>query len=230
MILGIDTATDTMSIALSNSQRIVGEFTTNLKKNHSIRLLPAIQALLEECQVKPNELTKIAVSRGPGSFTGLRIGVTTAKTLSYELEIPLVGISSLQVLAQNAIFFEGPIVALMDARRNNVYAGIYEAQQGALMSTFPDQHIALSELLSRVESIQKSVLFVGVLPETLQEIITEKLGEKAIFAPSYMTYPRAASLVALAENEPGEDSMNFVPSYLKLAEAESKWLEARKKQ
>ncbi|MHC5279664.1 tRNA (adenosine(37)-N6)-threonylcarbamoyltransferase complex dimerization subunit type 1 TsaB [Listeria kieliensis] len=230
MILGIDTATDTMSIALSNKQQIVGEFTTNLKKNHSIRLLPAIDALLKECQVKPNELNKIAVSRGPGSFTGLRIGVTTAKTLAYELEIPLVGISSLQVLAQNAIFFEGPIIALMDARRNNVYAGVYEARKGELMSTLPDQHIALVDLLAGFEAAEKSVLFVGVLSEALQEIIIEKLGSWAIFAPLYMTYPRAAALVALAENEAGEDPMNFVPSYLKLAEAENKWLEAREKQ
>ncbi|WP_167630522.1 tRNA (adenosine(37)-N6)-threonylcarbamoyltransferase complex dimerization subunit type 1 TsaB [Listeria valentina] len=230
MILGIDTATDTMSIALSNKQQIVGEFTTNLKKNHSIRLLPAIDALLKECQVKPNELTKIAVSRGPGSFTGLRIGVTTAKTLAYELEIPLVGISSLQVLAQNASFFEGPIIALMDARRNNVYAGVYEVRKGELMSTLPDQHIALVDLLAGFEAAEKSVLFVGVLSESLQEIITKKLGSRAIFAPPYLTYPRAAALVTLAENKAGEDPMSFVPSYLKLAEAESKWLEAREKQ
>lgn len=105
MILGIDTATDTMSVALSNEGQIMGEITTNLKKNHSVRLLPAISELLTECGVTVRDLTKIAVAKGPGSYTGLRIGVTAAKTLAWDLGIPIVGVSSLEVLAKSGGLF-----------------------------------------------------------------------------------------------------------------------------
>lgn len=228
MILGIDTATDTMSVALSNEGQIMGEITTNLKKNHSVRLLPAISELLTECGVTVKDLTKIAVAKGPGSYTGLRIGVTVAKTLAWDLGIPIVGVSSLEVLAKSGGLFSGKIVALMDARRENVYAGVYLYDDG-LISVLPDQHIALSELLTHFSGTTEKILFVGAIPENLRDIITGTLGQHALFASRDMNFARAASLVSLAENEQGVDATNFTPDYLKLAEAESKWLEARNK-
>ncbi|EUJ28202.1 hypothetical protein MFLO_12426 [Listeria floridensis FSL S10-1187] len=230
MILGIDTATDTMSIALSKDGSVIGEFTTNLKKNHSVRLLPAIDILLKECGVSVEALTKIAVSAGPGSFTGLRIGVTTAKTLAWDLGIPLVGVSSLEVLAQNAVQFEGQIAPLMDARRENVYAGLYRAENGFLKNELPDQHIALESLLANLASLAEKTIFVGMLSEEMRSTIKAALGDQAVFAPAFNTYPRAACLTLLAEQRPGSEPMDFVPRYLKLAEAESKWLEAKEKQ
>ncbi|WP_099221556.1 tRNA (adenosine(37)-N6)-threonylcarbamoyltransferase complex dimerization subunit type 1 TsaB [Listeria costaricensis] len=228
MILGIDTSTDTMSIALYQEGTILGEYTTNLKKNHSVRLLPAIQTLLEECGATPRDLTKIAVSEGPGSYTGLRIGVTAAKTLAWDLDIPLVGISSLEVLAASGRYFNGKIVPLMDARRGNVYAGVYETAASGLASVHADQHISLEELLAYLEEKKQPVLFIGQLSAAFREQIIAALGERATLSEPPYAYARAGTLTWLAEQKAGVPVHTFVPTYLKLAEAESKWLEARK--
>lgn len=230
MILGMDTSSDTMTIALFDNDAVIGEYTTNLKKNHSVRLLPAIAALMEECGVKPANLEKIAVAKGPGSYTGLRIGVTVAKTMAWDAGIPLVGISSLALLAENGLYFSGKVVALMDARRGNVYAGVYQADKGAMKNLIPDSHIALTDLLEQLkqDGETKTILFTGTLNEQICLTITDILGERAVFASSDHTYSRASSLVKLANKLPGEPADNFVPDYLKLAEAESKWLESRR--
>lgn len=220
MILGIDTATDTMSVAVGNASGILGELTTNLKKNHSVRLMPAIEQLLEECGIAVADLKKIAVSSGPGSYTGLRIGVTVAKTLAWDRQIPIVGISSLAVIAGNFSFATEPVVPLIDARRGNVYGAVY--QQGK--SVFSDQHIALEELLAHISD---RAIIVGDISPVLKERISERLGDRAIFASVDLNFARASTLVKLALNEAGENATQFVPTYLKLAEAESKWLEAR---
>ncbi|HAO6429250.1 TPA: tRNA (adenosine(37)-N6)-threonylcarbamoyltransferase complex dimerization subunit type 1 TsaB [Listeria monocytogenes] len=227
MILGMDTSSDTMTIALFNEGVVLGEYTTNLKKNHSVRLLPAIAALMDECGVKPTDLKKIAVAKGPGSYTGLRIGVTVAKTMAWDAGIPIVGISSLALLAENGLYFPGKVVALMDARRNNVYAGIYQASEGKMENIFADGHIALADLLEPLASSDEPILFVGTLTEQIGATVTEILGEQAIFGQADYTYSRASSLVKLAADLDGEPADNFVPDYLKLAEAESKWLESR---
>ncbi|MBC1544903.1 tRNA (adenosine(37)-N6)-threonylcarbamoyltransferase complex dimerization subunit type 1 TsaB [Listeria cossartiae] len=227
MILGMDTSSDTMTIALFNEGVVLGEYTTNLKKNHSVRLLPAIAALMEECGVKPTALEKIAVAKGPGSYTGLRIGVTVAKTMAWDAGIPIVGISSLALLAENGLYFPGKVVALMDARRGNVYAGVYQASHGEMKNVIADGHIALTELVEQLAQGEDAILFVGTLTEQIQLAVTEILGERAIFAQADYTYSRASSLVKLAADLDGEPADHFVPDYLKLAEAESKWLESR---
>lgn len=229
MILGIDTSSDTMTIALFNNGVVIGEYTTNLKKNHSVRLLPAIAALMDECSVKPTDLKKIAVAKGPGSYTGLRIGVTVAKTMAWDAGIPIVGISSLALLAENGLYFSGKVVALMDARRGNVYAGVYQAIQGEMSNILPDSHIALAELLEKLQQSgeNEAIFFTGTLNEQICLMITETLGDRAIFASADYTYARAGSLVKLAEQLTGEPADTFIPDYLKLAEAESKWLESR---
>ncbi|MBC1489427.1 tRNA (adenosine(37)-N6)-threonylcarbamoyltransferase complex dimerization subunit type 1 TsaB [Listeria sp. FSL L7-1485] len=229
MILGIDTSSDTMTIALFDNGVVIGEYTTNLKKNHSVRLLPAIAALMDECSVKPTDLKKIAVAKGPGSYTGLRIGVTVAKTMAWDAGIPIVGISSLALLAENALYFSGKVVALMDARRGNVYAGVYQAIQGEMSNILPDSHIALAELLEKLQQSgeNEAIFFTGTLNEQICLMITETLGDRAIFASADYTYARAGSLVKLAEQLTGEPADTFIPDYLKLAEAESKWLESR---
>lgn len=229
MILGIDTSSDTMTVALFNNGVVIGEYTTNLKKNHSVRLLPAIAALMDECSVKPTDLKKIAVAKGPGSYTGLRIGVTVAKTMAWDAGIPIVGISSLALLAENGLYFSGKVVALMDARRGNVYAGVYQAIQGEMSNILPDCHIALAELLEKLQQSgeNEAIFFTGTLNEQICLMITETLGDRAIFASADYTYARAGSLVKLAEQLTGEPADTFIPDYLKLAEAESKWLESR---
>ncbi|WP_163652068.1 tRNA (adenosine(37)-N6)-threonylcarbamoyltransferase complex dimerization subunit type 1 TsaB [Listeria sp. PSOL-1] len=225
MILGIDTATDIMAVSLYHQEKVLGEYTTNLKKNHSIRLLPAIDMLMKECQVKIADLEKIAVAEGPGSYTGLRIGVSTAKTLAWDLGIPLVGVSSLEIIASPGLFFSGKIVPLIDARRDNVYAGVYETADNELITVKKDQHMALDDLLQSLPQNGDKYLFIGDISSSFHEKIQGHFGQHAEFAMAE-NISRAGYLARVAETRQKADVHSFVPKYLKLAEAESKWLEA----
>ncbi|WP_430535597.1 tRNA (adenosine(37)-N6)-threonylcarbamoyltransferase complex dimerization subunit type 1 TsaB [Listeria rocourtiae] len=222
IILGIDTSNDTLGVSLWRDNKVIGELVTNLKKNHSVRLLPAIAQLMKECDVTPQDLTKIAVAEGPGSYTGLRIGVTVAKTMAWDLQIPLVGVSSLALMAQNGRFFEGLIVPVMDARRGNVYAGIYN-EEGEVVEG--DQHLAFTDLLAKLDATAK-VLFIGDGLANFKEEIEVALGNRATIGDAARCYPRPSFLGELAQHQDGVAAHTFVPTYLKLAEAESKWLEA----
>lgn len=109
--------------------------------------MPAIDELLKECGLKPSDLTQIAVAKGPGSYTGVRIGVTIAKTLAWSLNIPVKTVSSLEVLAANGRFFQGLICPLFDARRGQVYTGLYQYRDGKLHGLEEDQNILLEDWL-----------------------------------------------------------------------------------
>ncbi|MFS8580969.1 MAG: tRNA (adenosine(37)-N6)-threonylcarbamoyltransferase complex dimerization subunit type 1 TsaB, partial [Novibacillus thermophilus] len=122
-ILAIDTSTLVMGVSLLEDDRVLGEVTTNLRKDHSVRLMPTVARLMEELRLSLSELDLIAVASGPGSYTGVRIGVTTAKTMAWSRNLPLIGISSLAVLAMNGLRFDGKIAPLFDARRDRVYTG-----------------------------------------------------------------------------------------------------------
>ena len=108
-VLAIDTSTNVLGVAVANEKGIVGEQITFTKRNHSVRAMPSIEAILKECGLKPKDLDKIVVAKGPGSYTGVRIGVTIAKTLAWSLGIPLSGVSSLEALALNERYFNGLI-------------------------------------------------------------------------------------------------------------------------
>ncbi|MCP8971379.1 tRNA (adenosine(37)-N6)-threonylcarbamoyltransferase complex dimerization subunit type 1 TsaB [Ectobacillus ponti] len=223
-VLAIDTSNYTMSIAVLDGQMVLGELTTNLKKNHSVRLMPAIEQLLQECGMKPKELQKIVVADGPGSYTGVRIGVTVAKTLAWSLQIPITGVSSLEALAANGLFFPGYICPLFDARRQQVYTGLYKDEAGALQSVKPDTILIITDWLQQLKELGQPVLFVGSDVPLHREVIEQELGEQAVFAPISRYNPRAGELAVLGLQKPDEDIHSFVPNYIRLAEAEANWL------
>src|SRR3954452_12881689 len=138
-ILAIDTSNYVLGVALLEDNQVLGEYMTNLKKNHSVRIMPAIQTLMKDCERVPADLTKIVVAKGPGSYTGVRIGVTIAKTLAWTLNIPLVGISSLEILAAGTgRYFDGYVSPIFDARRRLVYTGLYQYQNDELQTIEED--------------------------------------------------------------------------------------------
>ena len=120
--LGIDTANTPLSVAIVKDGQLLVEENNAMAVNHSLRAMPAIEELFDKVGIAPADIDAIAVSEGPGSYTGVRIGVTIAKTLAWTLGKPLYGLSSLKVLAANVLYFEGLICPLVDARRGNVYA------------------------------------------------------------------------------------------------------------
>ena len=145
--LGIDTANTPLSIAIVKDGELLAEENTSMAVNHSLRAMPAIEEIFKKVGINPAEIDAIAVSEGPGSYTGVRIGVTIAKTLAWTLEKPLIGVSSLKVIAANGLFFDGLICPIVDARRSNVYSGAYRYADGELLSVIEDGHYALEELI-----------------------------------------------------------------------------------
>lgn len=227
-ILAIDTSNNALGVALLDEDKILGEYITNLKKNHSIRIMPAIQMLMKDCEKEPNDLTKIVVAKGPGSYTGVRIGVTIAKTLAWSLNIPLAGISSLEILASGTgRYFNGAVSPLFDARRGQVYTGLFQFLNGKPVTMVKDELVMIKDWAEKLTAISSPILFVGNDTAIHRPIIEEILGQKAVFAEMTEDNPRPSELALLGKDQPGEDIHSFVPNYIRLAEAEAKWLEAK---
>lgn len=223
-LLAIDTSNQTLAVAVCQDEEILGSYTTSVKKNHSLTLMPAIARLMEAVELSPKELDRIVVAQGPGSYTGLRIGVTTAKTIAYAGNKELVGISSLKVLAANCVDVEGLIVPLFDARRNNVYTGAYQFEKGELKTVIADQHISMEAWLNQLKEYQQ-VYFVGKDTEKFSEMINQGLPSAQINQISEWQLPKGIKLAQLGQKAaPVEAVHSFLPEYLKRVEAEEQWL------
>ncbi|MCD5201223.1 tRNA (adenosine(37)-N6)-threonylcarbamoyltransferase complex dimerization subunit type 1 TsaB [Enterococcus casseliflavus] len=224
--LAIDTSNQTLAVAVVDGQEVLGQSQTMAIKNHSTALMPAIDGLMQAVGMAPKELEQIVVAKGPGSYTGLRIGVTTAKTLAQTLNIPLIGVSSLKAVAANCVGVSQVIVPLFDARRQNVYAGAYQWHNGTLETRIKDQHISLSELLTQLKAVDgQEVLFVGADTVKFKDMIEAELPTAHINQVLLWNYPSGVVLAAIAKEEAPVGSIHdFVPDYLKLVEAEEKWL------
>lgn len=227
-ILAIDTSNNTLGVALLNGSQVAGEFITNVKKNHSVRAMPAIEQLMKDCEIKPKDLDKIVVAKGPGSYTGVRIGVTIAKTLAWTLNIPISGVSSLEVLAMNGKYFDGYIAPLFDGRRGQIFTGLYQWKDNQMVCIKEDRLVQSRDFAQELLKLDKQVLFIGndmnIHRDTLQTI----LGEKAVFADTTQLNPRPGELAFLGSHATNENVHDFVPEYLRLAEAEANWIQQQK--
>ena len=211
-VLAFDTSSKALSLAILEDKQVLAEMTINIKKNHSITLMPAIDFLMASLDWTPKDLDRIVVAEGPGSYTGLRIAVATAKTLAHTLNIELVGMSSLLALVPYQQ--EGLFVPLMDARRNNVYAGFYENAK----SVMPESHLSFERVIELIKGASQ-VTFVGEVG-TFVEQIQEHL-PRTNFKE---TLPNAANLALWAWDKEADSLHDFVPNYLKRVEAEENWL------
>lgn len=228
-VLAIDTSTFVMSIGIVDGDKVLGEVITNLNKNHSIRLMPAIVGLMKDADVQPKELERIVVAHGPGSYTGVRIGVTTAKTLAWSLGIPLVGVSSLEVLAQNGRYFNGVVAPIFDARRGQVYTGLYQSEEGVMTSIIEDKICLIKDWANQLATNYQNVLILGNDLSIHKQVIKE-LAEKIQFGSLTDHNPRPSELAKLGiEKDPCSDIHQFTPNYIRLAEAEVNWLAKQKK-
>jgi len=225
--LAIDTANQALGVALFQDGQIIGEYITNLKKNHSVRLMPAIHQLMEDTGSSPGALEKIVVSKGPGSYTGVRIGLSTAKTLAWALDIPIIGVSSLEVLSYQGRFFSGLICPFFDARRNNVFSGLYRWEKESMTLYFEEQNVAMEEWLYQLKEMGERILFLS--PDIIQykEQIEAIMGDMASIpeGPYHIANPSHVALAGTFK-EPDETHA-LTPNYLRLAEAEAKWLKSR---
>jgi len=220
-ILALDTASPTGSVALYAQGQLQGEVLLHLKTNHAERLLGAIDQLLHGVGASLDEVDALAVVRGPGSFTGLRVGMATAKGLALSLGCPLVGISTLEALAHNLPFAGLQVCTLLDARKNEVYAGLFHFESGRMQRVGEEQVVAPEKLLA---TLTAETLFVGDGAERYRSLIVRQMGGRAHFAPAPLNQPRAAMVAWLADSvlEGGlpvaADALS--PVYIRPSEAE----------
>lgn len=228
-ILSIDTSNYPLGVALIEEDKVIGEYITYIKKNHSVRAMPAIEQLLKDCGIETKDLTKVVVANGPGSYTGVRIGVTLAKTLAWSLGIPLIPVSSLATLASSGRYFTGYIVPLFDARRGQVYTGLYEFQEDQLICVEDDCNVLLEEWVTKLKDFNKDILFVGNDVALHESMIKEVLGDQAKIAPFVSHNPRPSELAFIGSGLKETTAHGVLPNYIRMAEAEVKWLESQKK-
>jgi tRNA threonylcarbamoyladenosine biosynthesis protein TsaB len=229
-VLGIESATSAQSVALLEDDRVVAEASYVAEGGRGGRLMPTLDEVLRRAGVSVGDLDGVAVSVGPGSFTGLRVGVATAKGLALGVGVSLVGLSTLEVLAEGYLLQEGVVCALLDAHRGEVFTALFRRHEGRLERLTADAVVALEAVPVPVEGVMH---MVGNGAACYRERLTSVLGERAYFTPAgYNAVPSAAvvgrlGMRRLAGTEgatperPGPAQV--VPVYLRRAEAEVNW-------
>lgn len=227
-VLAMDTSTQVMGIAIldASKKKLLAEVTINRFQNHSSSLIPTIERAFKDLDITMKDISLLAVTNGPGSYTGLRIGVATAKTFSWSCNIPLYSESSLKILAMNGLWFDGLIVPLFDARRGRVYSGVYKANGNLMDEVLPQQVIAFNDWIEQIKGLQKPVLFLGDDVSLFHKQIVDDMGENAHFGLEADNIPRASFLAKVAYEKWSDDQphekIDFAPNYLQITEAEAK--------
>lgn len=232
-ILGIDSSGLVASVAVWEDGVISGEYTTNYKKTHSQTLLPMLDELKKMIELDLKTVDAIAIASGPGSFTGLRIGAATAKGLGFALEKPLVEVPTLEGLAYNLVGCPGLICPIMDARRNQVYAGIYEfvpektpeGEGEYLLKTVRRQEaVDIRALLGELEKLGRDVIFLGDGVPVYQSIIRQECRVEFSFAPAHLNAQRGGCVAALGAVYYAQGraipAASHQPEYLRKSQAE----------
>ena len=220
-ILGIDTATPIGSIALIDGDTLIAEHTLNIVQAHSSRLMPAIDTVLKWGNLTVDALDGCAVGIGPGSFTGIRIGVATIKSVCYALDKPIVGVSTLEAIAYNLRWTNGVICPLLDARRSEIYGAVFRGGPD-WQRLSEDLCLSIDDYLDRLDTYTPpncAVNFVGDGLLTYGDAVRKRLGERAYFADAIFNVPRGATIAQLGSQrlQDGESDnyWTLVPNYVR---------------
>lgn len=226
-ILGIDSSGLVASVAIVEDDRLVAEYNLQYKITHSQTLLPMLEEIRNRIHLDMQTIDAIAVAAGPGSFTGLRIGAATVKGLGLALGKPIIPVPTLEGMAYNCYGTDLLVCPLMDARRNQVYTGLYifEKEDRIRMKSVMEQTAeGFDELAAKLNVLGREVLFLGDGVPVFAEAMKELLRIPYHFAPAHMNRQRAASVAALGKEkfEQGifEDAADHAPEYLRLSQAE----------
>lgn len=228
LILAFETSAKACSVALADEQKLLAESYQNTGLTHSQTLLSMAEDLLKSCALKPEDVTAVAVSAGPGSFTGVRIGVAAAKGFAWGAGLPCCGVSTLEAMALGLGVWQGYICPVMDARRGQVYNALFRVQQGVCTRVREDRAIALTQLGQELKNIEEPIFLVGdgsiLCYNTLAEAVP-----MLICPPEHRQHQRAVGTVLAARQllARGEtcDAATLAPNYLRLSQAERERLE-----
>ena len=223
-ILGLDSSGIVASVAIVEDDALIAEYTVNYKKTHSQTLLPMLDEIAKMTELDLNSIDAIAVAAGPGSFTGLRIGSATAKGLGLALKKPLIAIPTVEGLAYNLYDISGLICPIMDARRKQVYTGIYRFTDHQLKVVEDQMAVPMETVIEKLNQYGEAVTFLGDGVSVFHELIAEKMTVPYSFAPAHVNKQRAAAVAALGEiyyrQGKTETAMEHVPDYLRVSQAE----------
>ena len=220
LLLAFETSAKAASVALFEGKTLLAEQYQNPGLTHSQTLMVMAEDLLKQCGKTAQDVQAVAVANGPGSFTGVRIGVAAAKGFAWASEIPLYGVSTLEAMVMGLGVHDGYVCAVMDARREQVYNALFYVNQGVLSRQTPDRAISLADLKNELKSLEKPIFLVGdgsiLCYNTLHKEVPN-----LILPPEWRMHQRAVGvgLAALAQEQP-DDPAGLTPNYLRLSQAE----------
>ena len=223
-IIGVDTSTRTGSVAVLEGDTVLAELAVTSAQTHAKRLMPAIDATLGMAGLTISECDGFAVTTGPGSFTGLRIGISTVKGLGFATKKPITGVTTLDALAYQFLSFPHLICPVLDARKGQIYTALYEcASHKGLKRVIEDCAVEPKEWLNQIQGL---CLFAGDGAVVYKELIRETLGDLAHFAPPYLNTVRASvvAYIGMKQILDGKiaDVSSLVPYYIRKSDAEIK--------
>lgn len=208
---------------MDDSAGLITEVRINVKATHSERLMTAIDHALKQSGLTLHDIDVFGVATGPGSFTGLRIGLSTVKGFSYATGKPVVSIPTLEALAWNFPFSRHPVCVMLDARKKEVYAAVFEWKKSGFERMIDERSVRPAELL---DSLKEPVIFSGEGSLLYKQVIVDKAGENALFAPPQCMLPSPSNVAYLgirkALNKEFSDPVSLVPLYIRRSEAEIK--------
>ena len=226
LVLSVDSSYSTATCALIKDDKILAEINLNDKKQHSVILMRLIDSILKEYEIDINDIDAFIISRGPGSFTGLRIGMATLKGLAFASKKPLISVSTLDALAYNSISFQGIICPIMDALRDNIYTCLYKNENNNLTPLIKEQCLNINELVNILKEQTLPIIFVGDGVAKHKEFLQENI-PNSFFAPNHSNFPKASSVGELGIKKINDgviENINSInPIYLRKSQAEREY-------
>lgn len=224
LIFGIDTCCMAATAALMSEDVLVAQTVINHKKTHSQKMMPQIEDMFKAAELMPSDVDAFAAAVGPGSFTGVRIGVATAKAMAQAYKKPCIAVSTLEALAFSSYFFDGLVSPILDARRGQVYNAVFKGTNEGMKRLTDDRALSLEDLLAELEQSGENILFMGDGVAVHREQINLTLGEKAFFAPktTRLNLAGAVAEIGLEKLKNGDvvGYSELVPQYVRLSQAE----------
>ena len=231
LTLAFETSAKAASVALTENGKLLGESYQNTGLTHSQTLMVMAEDMLKQCGKTVSDLTAVAVAEGPGSFTGVRIGVAAAKGFAWGSRLPCYGISTLEAMAVSLGAWEGHVCACMDARRSQVYNALFLVAGGAVERTTEDRAVALADLKTELEHLDGPIFLVGDGAVLTHKTLSAEI-PNLILPPEHRLHQRAVGVALLAEKKQiaGDtgDANALSPNYLRLSQAERERLEKQK--
>lgn len=230
LILAFETSAKAGSAALMDENKLLGESYQNTGLTHSQTLLTMAEDLLKSCGYTPKDVTAVAAAAGPGSFTGVRIGVAAAKGFAWGGEIPCYGVSTLEAMAKQMGIWQGYVCPVMDARRSQVYNALFHVEKGNITRICEDRAIALSDLETDIKKLEEPVFLVGDGSVLCYNTLSERV-PNLVCPPEHRIDQRAGGVALVAREliQQGESgsAAALAPNYLRLSQAERERLEKR---